>query len=442
MKLLVVGASHTSAPHDTLAKLAALGNQPDLLPTLLGEHVNQAVLLVTCNRVEVYAHVNAFHPAVDHVANVLADTAGLSIGDLSNVSYVHYGPDVARHLLRVASGLESLVIGEPQILGQVRSAYNNAREAHTVGPHLHELMQFGLRAAKRVRHETQLDHAGQSVISAALDTAAPHLPPLSEVRALLIGAGAMASLAGTTLRRAGIGSLTVLNRTASRGDALAARLDALAGSLDDLTAALRDADLIITATGATDEILDAATVQAARADSDKPLVICDVALPRDVDPAVTEISGVHLVNLATLTPSDAPASTAITAAERIIDAELAEFAAALRAHTVTPMVTALREHAQTVVQTELAALRNRLTDVTEAQYAEVERAMRRVVATLLHQPTVNVKQLSQRADGERYAVALAELFGLQTTGAAVSAALIPHDSGREVPGAGSEGEIV
>lgn len=442
MNLLVVGASHHTADLSLLERLAVpAGQLPATLAQLVrGEHVTEAVALSTCNRVEVYAGVSAFHGGLAEVSAVLAERAGVSPAALAPHLYVRWDADAVSHALRVAAGLDSLVVGEEQILGQLRSAYTAATGADAVGRQLHELMQQALRVGKRVHAETDLGGAGRSMVSAALDLAAAHLDPTSESimgsaaqhaaqhargrhdqpevlagrGALVIGAGAMGALAVSGLSRAGAAPVFVANRRASRATRLADAHDATPVPFDDLPTVLASVDVVVSATASPRQVLPAATLEAARAGRHAPLVVCDLALPRDVDPAVADLAGVELIDPDRLAGHvSGPAGQALAEAEQIVAAEAAALGDALRDARVAPTVAALRTRADEAVAAELARLARRRPELTDEQRAEVARTVHRLVQRLLHQPTVRVRQLAARPDGATYPEVLAELFDLQ-----------------------------
>ncbi|MDQ3989453.1 MAG: glutamyl-tRNA reductase, partial [Actinomycetota bacterium] len=312
MSLLVVGLSHHTAPVGVLerATVAPEDTRKVLTELLECEHVSEALLLSTCNRVEVYAVVQTFHGGLANVSGVLARHAAAALDELSGHLYVHYAGAGVEHLFRVASGLESMVVGEPQILGQLRAGYHEAVAAASIGRTLHELVQQVLRAGKRVHTETGIDSAGASVVSEALADASAVLQGgsgsgLAGRRALVIGAGSMGGLAATQLRRAGVAEIVVANRTAAPAQRLAAACEAegtpaRAVGLDDLTAALRTADVVVSCTGAVGTVISTEQVLTARTDRTAPLVICDLGLPRDLEAGVGELPRVTLVDLDTL----------------------------------------------------------------------------------------------------------------------------------------------
>jgi glutamyl-tRNA reductase len=344
---------------------------------------------------------------------------------------VHYAGAAVQHLFAVAAGLDSMVIGEAQILGQLRAAYATADDSGAVGRTLHELAQHALRVGKRVHTSTGIDAAGASVVSEALTDAAAALGgDLTGRRAVLVGAGAMGGLAAAHLRRAGAAEVVVLNRSAERAERLAALTAAAgtparAGTLDRLPAELPAADLLFACTGAIGTVVDLATVGAAVVErGGRPLAVCDLGLPRDVDPAVAALPGVTLVDLVTLQRrlADGDRMAAVTAAQDLVAAEAQAYLAAQRSAEVTPTVTALRRRASEVIDAELLRLDHRLPDLDDHVRAEFTRSVRRVVDKLLHAPTVQVKKLAEGPDGSTYAEALRALFELDPQAPAAVAA--------------------
>ncbi len=418
MSLLAVGLSHRTAGVRVLERAAVGQDQMDklLVELLRCEHVSEVLLLSTCNRVEVYAVVDAFHGGLSDVTGVLARHSGADATELSEHFYVHYAAAAVQHLFEVTSGLDSMVLGEAQILGQVRAAYAAAREAGTVGSVLHELTQSALRVGKRVHSETNIDHAGASMVSEALADADAVLGGLAGRRALVVGAGSMGGLAVAHLRRAGIGEMVIANRSRGNGERLAEGVRAegtvaRAVALTDLPRQLPDADVLVCCTGATDVVV-AADLIGARVS--RPLAICDLGLPHDVDAAAAELPGVTVIDLATLQQRLArhPARAGGERAARLVAEEVRAYLASQRSAAVTPTVTALRRQAAEVVDAELYRLDSRLPDLDDAIRAELTKTVRRVVDKLLHAPTVRVKELASAPGGAGYADALRELFGL------------------------------
>lgn len=440
MSVLLFGVSHRSAPVSVLEQLSIdESDQGKIVDRVLQSPlVTEAMVLSTCNRVEVYAVVDAFHGGLAVIGQVLSEHSGMSMTDITKYAYVRYSEAAVEHLFAVASGLDSAVIGEQQVLGQVRRAYATAETNRTVGRVLHELAQRALSVGKRVHSETAIDAAGASVVSVALNMAERRLGGLSDRTAVLVGAGAMGALAAAHLSRAGVAEVHVLNRSLSRAQRLVrkirdtgVRADAL--PLEQLTDVLTDADVVISCTGAVTPVISLADVHhglaaANRDEATEPLVICDLGMPRDVDPAVAGLPGVWVVDVDRVQhePSAHAAAGDVDAARTIVATEVAAYLAGQRMAEVTPTVTALRQRAADVVEAELLRLDNRLPGLASAQREEVARTVRRVVDKLLHAPTVRIKQLASAPGGDSYAEALRELFELdQTAVDAVAAGELP-----------------
>ncbi|MGH3633936.1 glutamyl-tRNA reductase [Mycobacterium sp.] len=449
MSVLLFGVSHRSAPVSVLEQLSTdESDQIKIVDQVLQSPlVTEAMVLSTCNRVEVYAVVDAFHGGLSVIGQVLSEHSGMSLGDLTKYAYVRYSEAAVEHLFAVAGGLDSAVLGEQQVLGQVRRAYATAEANRTVGRVLHELAQRALAVGKRVHSETAIDAAGTSVVSVALGMAAEKLGGigLAGKTAAVIGAGAMGALTTAHLTRAGVRDVHVVNRSLHRAQRLARKIresgagaDAL--TLDRLASALADADVVVSCTGAVRPVVSLADVHHAlaagrRDESAQPLVICDLGMPRDVDPAVAGLPGVWVVDMDRVQrePSARAAAADVDAARHIVVAEVASYLAGQRMAEVTPTVTALRQRAADVVEAELLRLDNRLPGLDTAQRDEVAHTVRRVVDKLLHAPTVRIKQLASAPGGDSYAEALRELFELdQTAVDAVATAgelpVVPTDS--------------
>lgn len=415
MSVLVVGISHNSAPVSILEKVArdSEGTAKLIRDVSDNEHVTEATVLSTCNRIEVYAEVDRFHGSVEAISRLMLESAGGVPEDFVPHLYVHYDDGAVSHLFNVASGLDSMVVGESQILGQAREALRLGQESGTVGPALNSLFQQALRVGKRSHAETDIDRAGSSLVTAALDQATAFLGRTEGLRALVIGAGAMAGLAAATLDRAGA-SLVIANRTHSRAQRLAEQYGGRAVGLYQVLGELAAVDIVVTCTDSTGIRFDAAGLRGARLDQTRPLAVIDLALPRDVDPGVADEPDVLLVDLEALGAELERAGERVEVEDvrRIVAEELQAFLAARHAASVTPTVVALRTMATGVVETELQRLAGRLPDLDDAARAEIEMAVRRVADKLLHQPTVRVKELANETGAVSYAAALAELFAL------------------------------
>jgi glutamyl-tRNA reductase len=432
VSVLVVGLSHKSAPVATL-ELAALSG--DELAKLVhdvarAEPVAEAFVVSTCNRVEVYADVDRFHAGVTVICELLGRHCGVAPADLTQHLYVHYEERAVNHLLAVTCGLDSMVVGEGQILGQIRAAVKLGDELGTVGRVLRDLGRMALRAGKRVRTETAINQMGASLVSVAVEVAAQDLGQLDSQagqldslagqqvlagqEVLVVGAGSMSALAATTAARAGAARIVVANRTRRNAERLAAVTGATAIGLTEteLAAAIETADLVISCTGASGHVITAGMIPDR---AGRPLVLIDLAMPRDVEPAAGDVPGVTLVGMDQLSEHTAVIQTQdLSAVRAIIEEELAAYRLANDAATVAPTVVALRAKAAKVVDAELARLAGRLSADGLSGHAldEIAQTVRRVVDKLLHAPTVRVKELAGSPGGEEYAAALRVLFDL------------------------------
>ncbi|RCV50868.1 glutamyl-tRNA reductase [Marinitenerispora sediminis] len=466
MSVLAVGLSHRSSPVALLERVALSGEaRLKAMSEMAGaDAVNEVMMVATCNRVEIYADVDKFHPGVAALSELLSWHTGVALAELTRHLYVHYEERAVQHLFSVACGLDSMVVGEGQILGQVRAALKEAQQSGTLGRVLNDLGQRALRVGKRAHTETHLDHAGADMVSLGLlvagrhlpaaaarpaapaeaDAACPHVPAgaggadgvaaalprpqaLAGQRVLVLGAGSMSALSANTVARQGASSVVVANRTFERAARLAECLTeayeplrSRAAAFDRAADELAGADLVISCTGAQGLVLTRDDVAAAVARrGGRPLVLLDLALPRDVDPGVRDLPGAVLVDIEDLRQATAEgtgdvAGTAadISAVREIVEEEVAGYQAVRRAELVAPTVVALRSKAQTVVDTELSRLHGRLPDLDDRARGEIDHAVRRVVDKLLHQPTVRVKQLASAPNGGSYEAALRELFDL------------------------------
>jgi glutamyl-tRNA reductase len=419
--VFVVGANFRSAPLELLERLAI---EPERRPKALAglldlEHVHEAVVLSTCNRVEVYTAVSRFHGAAGDVRRFLADQGGLALGEFAGHLYDYYEERAVRHLFAVASGIDSMVVGEAQILGQVREAFAAAQAERTAGPVLSALFARAIKVGRRARSETGIGAGLASTVTVGLRVAAGQLGDLAGRRALLVGAGNLARLAGRALREAGAGELVVANRSPAAGAGLARDLGGRAVPLDGVADELASADLVVAATAGTAPTVSAATVASALARRAQagPLVVLDLGVPRDVEPGVRDLPGVLLADLdalrAVLETDEGPRAE-VERVRALIARETAAFMGGQREARLIPTIRALRARAEQVRQQELAKASARLAGLDERQRAAVEAVTRGLVNKLLHDPMVRGKSLAARPDGDLYVAALRELYGLDT----------------------------
>jgi glutamyl-tRNA reductase len=431
--VFVVGANYRSAPLELLERLAIdAERRPKALASLLDlEHVHEAVVVSTCNRVEVYVAISRFHGAAADVRRFLAAFNGLGLEEFTDHLYDYYEERAVQHLFAVAAGVDSMVVGEAQILGQVREAFHAAQAERSAGPVLSALFTHAIKVGRRARNETGIGAGLASTVTVGLRVAAGQLDGLTGRRVLLVGAGSLARLAGRALREAGAGELVVANRTMATGTALANALGGRAVPLDAIAGELAAADLVVAATAGTTPTVTAETVAAAmaareRAGSDKgtpagspgrsgPLVVLDLGVPRDVEPGVRELPGLVLADLdalrAVLETDEGPRRE-VERVRGLIGQETAAFLGGQREARLVPTIRALRARAEQVRQRELAKASTRLAGLDAQQRAAVEAVTRGLVNKLLHDPMVRGKSLAARPDGDLYVAALRELYGL------------------------------
>jgi glutamyl-tRNA reductase len=409
-QLVLVGTNHTRAPLAVRERLAAHDHGRELLEHLTGTpDVAEAIGLSTCNRCELYM-VGADAEAMRRAAvDGLGQLSGHAADRLEPMLYVHGGEPAARHLFSVAAGLDSMVPGEAQILAQIREAYESAYEWDTTGPVTNRLFHQALEAGKRVRHETAIGHGGASPASVAAELAAARLgAALSSARVLVVGAGRVAELVVANLAARGVGSIAVANRDASRAAALASRFGGRAVAFGDLSAAIATADVVVTSTSSPERIIAAADVPPGRR------ILVDLAVPRDIDPAVAGVDGAALHTIDDL---EAVVERTISLrhgeadrAREIVAAHAAGFRDWMAALEVVPAITSLRAHAERIRVAELE--RARLGGLSDAERERVDAVTRGIVNKLLHRPTVRLKQLAAEDGSAPYAEAVTELFGL------------------------------
>ncbi len=415
MSVVVVGLNHRHASLDQLERLAVSTEQAHkaLLSLTQRPHVGEAVVVSTCNRVEVYAKVHRFHGGIADVRAFLCEWGGLAPEDLDGLTYEYHDERAASHLFSVACGLDSVVIGERQVARQVKQAYLVARHEGTCGSQLAAVFERALRVARRVRTRTRLEHAASSMLDAGLEAAAAHLGPLSDRTVLLVGAGKIGAMAARTLRGSAQ-RLLVTNRTAERAQRLATH-GAVAIPLGHLDRGVADADLVITSTASHDPLIyKALLAPIMRARPGRPLVIVDLAVPRDVAADCRDVAGVVVldVDAVAATVASSPAADELARARTLVEAEVAALMAWQQARPVEPTISALRGQAEQIRRAELDRQATKLAALDERQRAAVEQVTRGIVNTLLHEPTVRLKAASAHDEGRWQAEVVRELFAL------------------------------
>jgi glutamyl-tRNA reductase len=420
MAILALGVSYRSAPIELLERLSfgdddlakVLGGAGDLDP------VEELTILSTCNRVELYASVPNYHAGFLALKRVLAESRGVDPSQLDEPLYSHYDDQAAEHLFAVAAGLDSMVLGEPQIGSQVREALKRAEQEGAAGRRLTGLFHAATRAGRRVRTETAVGAAPDAFVETGADLAQRRLGSLGGRALVVVGAGQMAALAVKHLRRRGVGVVRILNRSLEHARSLAERTSAEHGELDALPDALGRADLLVTATGAAGTIVEPASVLEAlrRRDRPGPLVVLDLAVPRDVDPAVAELPGVDLITTehlrAALEERETDIPDQIARAREIVDEEVRRFRVRRHSERLAPLIKALRTRGDEVTAGELERFASRLGDLTPDERDAVEGLARGIVAKLLHEPIVRLKERSASGTDDQTVRLLVELFGL------------------------------
>ena len=419
VSIVVMGVSHRSAPLELLERCTVPATD---VPKRLGdlascENVSEAVVVSTCNRTEAYVVAERFHAAFGEVRDFFCTLSGAAPAELSDHLYVHYDDDAARHLFRVTSGLDSAVLGEHEILGQVRTAWDAARTEGTAGTVLNQLFRHGISAGKRARTETDISRGTASISHAAVSMAKNHLGTLEGSRVLVVGAGEMAEGMIVALAAAGPAAVQVANRTPSHAEALAARVGGHQLPLANLEDALVEVDLLLTSTGATSVIVDHASVGAViERRAGRPLLIVDIAVPRDVDPAVARLAGVTLLDMDDLSrfadTGHVRRQAEVASVESILVDETERFSADRSAREMAPLIESLRGRAEAVRQSEIERALAAHPDLDEDAREALERATAALVNKLLHQPTVALRTAAGKAKGDRLADSVRDLFDL------------------------------
>jgi len=421
VSLVVVGLNHRTVPVELLERMTVPEERlaKALHDLAAREHLLEVVLLSTCNRTEIYARCTHFHAAVGDVRDFLAAHSGADPDEFADHLYTYYDEAAVAHLFSVAAGLDSMIVGESEILGQVRDAWQTAVREETAPQLLSRMFKHAVESGKRVRTETGISRHPVSIPSAAVAVAAEHLGDLDGARVLVIGAGQMGSGLASTLRSRGVAEVFVANRTMERAERLADAIGARAIPLADIADTLVDTDVLLTSTASSEVLVERAMVEMVMACRDgRPLLIVDVALPRDVDPGVGDVADVTLLDL------DDLKEYAQRSAERrrgeigkvraILAAEIERYRAERAAREVGPLVTALRDLAEDARRGELERFRAKLAKLDPDTRDLVDAITQGLVNKLLHEPTVRVKDAAGTPRGDYYADALASLFDLPT----------------------------
>ena len=422
MNIYCLGINHKNTSVNLRERLAFPKERVETALARLGcgdrkalEPLQEMVILSTCNRVEIYA--TAIRPAFDVLEKFMAETSNVSAHEFSSFVYRLADEDAAAHLMRVAAGLDSMVLGEPQILGQVADALSHARSQGTAGKILSRLFQSAIHAGKRARTETAISHNPASVASVAMESIQNHVADLTTCQAMILGAGEMAELSIEALIKRGLNNLTIVNRTRDRANELAHTFHGRAASFEELPELLINMDVMITSTGAPHFIIHPRMVEAAIAQRNgKSLVIIDIAVPRDVDPLVAEIPGVYLFDIDQLSisinDSISKRKQEIPQIEAILDEELAQFMQYLGTLDIVPLIVKMRDHVDGIRQTELEKAMRSMPDLSPKDQERVTALTKSIVNKILHTPTARLKNEANGPNVDEYADVTRSLFGL------------------------------
>lgn len=414
MTVTAIGLNHRTAPPDMLDQLClAADDIPKALAEITSSDVvSEAVVVSTCNRIEVYVHAERFHDGFRDVRQALGLLSGLDPQSFDRHLYVHYHVEAVQHLFEVASGLDSVVLGEHEILGQVARSWETARSEGTAGSVLNLVFQRAVECGKKVRTDTDIGRSTASLSHAAVSVLAERRPGLDGAAVLLIGAGEVGSSVATALSRGTGVRLQVCNRTSAAAERLAADLAAGVVPYTEIDRALIDADVVIAATGAPEPVLSLDALRVAA--SARPMLVMDLAQPADVPPGAADLHGLELCELtevqAFANRGIEARQTHLAAARAVIGDELHRFAAASTARQVAPLIGGLHGWADAIRQGELERYAARLSKLDSRDREAVEALSRSIVAKILHQPTVTLKDAAGTPRGERLAEAMRELF--------------------------------
>lgn len=418
MSIVVIGVNHRTSPVTLLEKLTiSESSMPKALHSLtVRNDIREAVVLSTCNRTEVYAVVERFHGAYSDIRDFLCETSGMSADQITPHLYSQHDDEAIVHLFEVTAGLDSAVLGETEIVGQVRASWEKAMEEGASRNTLNLLFRYALEVGKRARTETAISRSTASVSHAAVEMAEEILGSLDGKNVLVVGAGEMGEGVAESLSRAGVAQVTVVNRTASRGEALAEKVGARLSTFDELETELAQADVVVACTGAGHTIIDLPMLERSRGGSTRPLLMVDIALPRDVDSAVADLAGVTLRDLDDLSQwaerGINKRAGEVDQVKEIISHEVERFTLDQAQRQAAPLVAQLREVVEQIRAAEIERFGTRLSGLSDEQREIVESITRGIVAKLLHSPSVRLREAAGTPQGERLSAAVRDLFNL------------------------------
>lgn len=418
MSIVVIGVNHRTGPLALLERVAvSVESLPKVIASLTSRvNIREAVVLSTCNRTEVYAVAERFHGAYADIRDFFCELGGLSPDELHPHLYSQHDDGAVAHLFDVAAGLDSAVLGETEILGQVRGAWELSQAEGGAKATLNLLFRHAIETGKRARTETAISRSTASVSHAAVEMAIEHLGSLEGRRVLVVGAGDMGEGVAVALVAAGAKDITVANRTAARAEQLARRVGGRVVAFNELQTVIGGVDVLLTSTGSGSVLIDHDAVATARVGVDTPLLIVDIAVPRDVDSAVAGLPGVSLLDLDDLRDWAAKGiekrSVEAESVRVIVGEEVERFTIDVTSRQAAPLVAQLHEHGESIRQGELDRFAARLASLDTTQRAAVEAVTKGIIAKLLHSPSVRLKDNVGTPSGERNAAAVRDLFDL------------------------------
>ncbi len=380
-------------------------------------HVSEAVVLSTCNRTEIYVFAEKFHGAYQDVRDFLSDLSDLPAEDFNDYLYVHYEDEAIRHLFSVTCGLDSAVVGENEIQHQVKVAWKKAQEENTCGPIINAAFRRALEVGKRVRTQTGLSKNTPSIARAVVDMAAEHLNGLQAKKVLLLGAGEMGEGMATSLYENDIGEIIFANRNLDNARKLASTSGSKAIAIEEIPKYLNEVDLFISSTAAPEALFNSEQLlNESDRKNQKNLLIIDIAIPRDIDPSVADVTGVTLLDMDNLRdfaePSRVQRETDLVIVRKVISEETNRFLDQQSARKVAPLITEFRDSAEEIRQIELKRFEARLANLSDDQRNAIESLTQGILGKILHDPTVSLNEAAGSPRGERLADALRELFNL------------------------------
>jgi glutamyl-tRNA reductase len=419
MSIVVLGVNYHTSPLTLLEKVMIPVPAMSEALRVLSNHsdIREVVVLSTCNRTEVYAVAERFHGAHDDILEFLCETSGLSADDITPHLYSQFDDDAVVHLFEVAAGIDSAVLGETEIVGQVRNAWDFAMKQGTSRSTLNLLFRYALESGKRARTETGISRSTASVAHAAVEMSEEILGTLNGKRVLVVGAGEMGEGVAGALSRAGTESITVLNRTVSRAEALAAKIGARVSSFESLEIELVAADVVLACTGAGGVIIDHDLMSRVRKDVATPLLVVDIALPRDVAASVAELPGVILRDLDHLSDwaqrGIEKRESEVGQVREIIGEEVKRFLLDQTQRQAAPLVAQLREVVESIRTAEMERFESALSAMTPEQRELVESISHGIINKMLHAPSVRLREAAGTPQGERLSAAVRDLFSLE-----------------------------